>query len=135
MERFRPNVVIKGVRNPFDEDLWDSVYFVENISESGKRLHMNVPFPPCGRCKVPTNDLHTGVLDPNNEPTKTMMEFRSGKDLGFEQRKFRKEVYFGIHMNAPNLSGKDRLQVGDNVIVNSTTALMKKEKNYFSIVK
>lgn len=126
MERFRPNVVVTGVAEPFTEDSWDSVYFLDSTTASNK-LFMNVPFPPCGRCKVPTNDIHTGELDPNNEPTKTMMGFRGGEHLGFEHRKFKKEVYFGIHLNAPSSQGKQELRVGDNVLVNSSSSLKDKE--------
>lgn len=129
MERFRPNVVVKGVKSAFTEDLWDSVEFLSRSAlESDHRLQMNVPFPPCGRCKVPTNDINTGVLDPHNEPTKTMKGFRGGEHLGFEQRKLRKDVYFGIHLNAPVSMGKDYLQVGDRVVVKSTSTLIEKEQ-------
>ena len=135
MERFRPNIIVNGVEKPFIEDLWDSVYFVDSSttsSSSENSLFMSVPFPPCGRCKVPTNDIRTGELDPNNEPTKTMMGFRAGGHLGFEYRKLKKEIYFGIHLNAPSPRGKEDLGVGDRVLVNSSSSLKDKEARYLA---
>ena len=129
MERFRPNVVIRGVESAFAEDNWEAVSFVSPTATAADELLMDVPFPPCGRCKVPTNDLDTGVLDKDNQPTKTMMTFRSGKDLGFKARKLCKDVYFGIHLARPSFEGsKTELRVGDKVIVKSTCSPARREQ-------
>ena len=126
MERFRPNVVVKGVSGAFAEDNWAAVSFVSSSSSGG------VPFPPCGRCKVPTNDLATGELDPSNEPTKTMLTFRGGGHLGFSHRKVKNQVYFGIHLKCPSSGsgGKQVVSVGDRVLVRATADLVEREKQF-----
>ncbi len=126
MERFRPNVVVRGVGTAFAEDTWEAVSFLS--PESTDKLSMDVPFPPCGRCKVPTNDLDTGVLDSGNEPTKTMMTFRSGSHLGFSARKLCAEVYFGVHLARPATEGgKSELRRGDRVVVHGESSLASRE--------
>ena len=135
MERFRPNVVVKGVSSPFAEDMWENISFVSSSGSTASvdeatELCMDVPFPPCGRCKVPTNDLETGVLDAGNQPTKAMMTFRSGSDLGLQQRKLCNQVYFGVHLARPTLldGGKTELRVGDKVLVKSVCNLKRREE-------
>ena len=95
-------------------------------------IDLEVPFPPCGRCKVPTNDLATGELDPSNEPTKTMLTFRGGGHLGFSHRKVKNQVYFGIHLKCPSSGsgGKQVVSVGDRVLVRATADLVEREKQF-----
>ena len=127
MTNFRPNVVVAGEHGgemkPWAEDLWAEVELgflplslpanglnqAPSSSSSGagagagaadKGMRLSVPFPPCARCKVPTNDPERGILHPTNEPTHTMMAFRSGKALGMDTPKLAKLVFFGIHMAA-----------------------------------
>jgi len=70
---------------------------------------------PCDRCKVPTIDPATGLFDENNEPTRTMKSFRSGKALGFTNDKWQERVFFC--MNASNESVEGTISVGDRVDV------------------
>lgn len=108
MENFRPNIIVTADKStmfksltPWVEDSWKAVYFTKS------HVSMKVPFPPCGRCTVPTNNVNTGILDPQGEPSKTMMTFRTGAHLGLthananSQRKLQKNVYFGIHLAMP----------------------------------
>ena len=85
MKNFRPNIVANAF-SPYAEDTWDSVIF-----ESNPPIAMNV-VKPCSRCKMPTVDPSTGVFDPNNEPTRTIKKFRSGRALGFKNEEWAGEV-------------------------------------------
>jgi uncharacterized protein len=85
MKNFRPNIVANAY-SPYAEDAWDSVVF-----ESNPPIAMNV-VKPCSRCKMPTIDPSTGIFDPNNEPTRTIKKFRSGRALGFKNKEWAGEV-------------------------------------------
>eukprot|EP00795_Rhopilema_esculentum_P010211 gene10211-18892_t len=65
MERFRPNIVIKG-GNAFEEDQWN--YLKIGTSEF-RCLHR------CGRCTVPNVDPETGLRD-SKEPLQSLRSFR-----------------------------------------------------------
>ena len=84
-------------------------------------IEVKVPYPPCARCKVPTNDPDTGVLSPTNQPTKVMQVCRSGAALGMTNPKLRKHVFFGIHLaltflgNANGDSGRVEVNCGGAV--------------------
>ena len=86
MENFRPNIVADSF-TAYAEDNWDSIVF-----ESSPFISMKI-VKPCARCKVPTIDPLTGIFDPNNEPTRTIKKFRSGKALGFRNEAWNGEVY------------------------------------------
>jgi hypothetical protein len=112
MERFRPNVVLRGGSDsalaPYAEDMWKRVAFspppaspspsLGNATLAEAPVEVTVPFPPCARCKVPTNDPQTGILSPTNQPTKVMQVHRSGAALGLTHPKLLKQVFFGIHL-------------------------------------
>lgn len=86
MENFRPNIVADSF-TAYAEDNWESIVF-----ESSPFISMKI-VKPCARCKVPTIDPLTGIFDPNNEPTRTIKKFRSGKALGFRNEAWNGEVY------------------------------------------
>jgi len=92
MDRFRPNVVVKGCQ-PFEEDMWKRI----KIGEIEISL-----VKPCARCVVTTIDKVT--LEKSKEPLKTLNKFRKHK-LG---------AIFG--MNAVPLN-EGRLEVGMSVQV------------------
>jgi uncharacterized protein len=85
MANFRPNI-IANTCEAFAEDTWDSLVF-----ESTPPIAMNV-VKPCARCKMPSIDPTNGTFDPNNEPTRTIKKFRSGKALGFQDETWSGEV-------------------------------------------
>ena len=87
MENFRPNIVADSF-GPYAEDNWDSIVF-----ESSPSIPMKI-VKPCARCKIPTIDPLTGIFDPNNEPTRTIKKFRSGKALGFRNQAWNGEVCY-----------------------------------------
>ncbi|GBE77201.1 hypothetical protein SCP_0100730 [Sparassis crispa] len=82
MERFRPNIVLKGAGVPFAEDMW------REIVVSPDRALDPASAPPqqtitlvskCTRCLLPNVDIATGVRDAA-VPFKVLMKFRTGKD-------------------------------------------------------
>ena len=110
MLHFRPNVVVAtGGWAGFAEDTWRRIAF---HGGDDAPLYMNV-VKPCDRCKVPTIDPATGTFDENNEPTRTMATFRSGKALGFQKDKWQDRIFFC--MNASNESNEGTVSVGDRV--------------------
>jgi len=83
--------VIKGVKRGFAEDSWKTIEFVNKarIVKSGEAdknsVRMNV-VKPCSRCKMPSVDVNTGVMDPENRVTKVLKTFRTGEICGFEHK-------------------------------------------------
>jgi uncharacterized protein YcbX len=65
MSRFRPNLVVEG-EAPLAEVEWDALSLV-----SGVRLGLR---KPCKRCKIITQDSHTGEAPVPKEPLKTLVE-------------------------------------------------------------
>lgn len=90
MNRFRPNLVIKGCK-PFEEDSWKRI----RIGDVELAL-----VKPCARCEVTTIDKET--LERSKEPLKTLGKYRKHK-LG---------AIFGVNV-IPLNSGK--LTVGGSV--------------------
>jgi uncharacterized protein len=113
MINFRPNIVCRSGGVAFAEDTWRDIIF--QSPGSGTVIPMSV-VKPCSRCKVPTNDPVTGILDPENQPTRAMQNFRSGSALGLENPKWRKEVFFGQNLDHGS-RGEGQISVGDTVRV------------------
>ncbi|MBK6832156.1 MAG: MOSC domain-containing protein [Flavobacteriales bacterium] len=95
MDRFRPNIVIKG-GSAFQEDGW------KEIRIGSARFAL---VKPCGRCVIPTTDQLTG--ERSKEPTRTLATYR--RRPGTEG-----EVKVDFGMNAMAVSG-DVVHVGDLV--------------------
>jgi hypothetical protein len=72
MNRFRPNVVVKGCE-PFAEDTWKRIRIGEAGAEQGRSVELAV-VKPCARCVVTTIDKDTLVQ--SKEPLKTLNQFR-----------------------------------------------------------
>lgn len=64
MNRFRPNIVIKGL-DAFTER------GIQTLSNSRYQLELR---DPCERCVVPTIDQETGIKNPQHEPFRTLTE-------------------------------------------------------------
>lgn len=88
MERFRPNIVVKGCK-PFEEDTWSKIQFL--ASDRKKIVDINV-VKPCSRCTVPNLDPVTGASDGTAQPTVALKSFRTGKSLSLPNEKWKKEV-------------------------------------------
>ncbi|DAZ92404.1 TPA: hypothetical protein N0F65_003787 [Lagenidium giganteum] len=103
MDRFRPNIVLKGAP-AFADEHWNC--FIIN----GLRFR-NIR--PCARCSMPCVDQLEGVANPAREPQKTLTRLRNGVELGFINGK-ENESYFGSNLivNKPGT-----LHVGDAVKV------------------
>ena len=95
MERFRPNVVIRGAP-AWSEDTWRTVSIGGITCDQAK---------PCARCVVTTTDQSTGVRDADQEPLRTLATFRTIPGLG---------AIFGQNL-VPRGTGQIRL--GDGVCV------------------
>ncbi|MBK8420616.1 MOSC domain-containing protein [Candidatus Villigracilis saccharophilus] len=68
MNRFRPNIVVKGCE-PFAEDTWKRI----RIGDVEMAL-----VKPCPRCVVTTIDKET--LEKSKEPLKTLAAYRNQED-------------------------------------------------------
>ncbi|OOF99132.1 hypothetical protein ASPCADRAFT_394430 [Aspergillus carbonarius ITEM 5010] len=73
VERFRPNIVIKGVV-PWEEDSWKVVRILPDGEGRGKGLELDV-VARCARCQVPNVDPDTAVKNPK-QPWDTLMAYR-----------------------------------------------------------
>jgi len=93
MRRFRPNLVVDGDLQPFEEDGWSRLVVGDVELRFADR---------CGRCVMTTIDPDT--LLTGREPLRTLARHRRGDG----------EVWFGIQM-VPVRPG--RVQVGDPVVV------------------
>lgn len=102
MTRFRPNIVIKGLK-PFEENKISELISVDGTYRLGVRK-------PCKRCKVTTVDQQTGEISDPGEPLRTLafMNTVSGQ----------RGAYFG--QNATLLSGSENIiRTEDQVLAES----------------
>uniref|UniRef100_A0A6V3P1P3 MOSC domain-containing protein n=1 Tax=Lotharella globosa TaxID=91324 RepID=A0A6V3P1P3_9EUKA len=86
MDRFRPNIVVKGVSEPFAEDYWAKIRI-------GDDIHFRVA-KPCSRCSMPTVDQKTGTRNKDNQPTRSMRKFRLFRWV----KSSKADVYFGQNL-------------------------------------
>ncbi|KZT73416.1 hypothetical protein DAEQUDRAFT_703847 [Daedalea quercina L-15889] len=78
IDRFRPNVIIKGAGVPFAEDFWREVTISPSSESSDERHPAEVTFVmKCTRCLLPNVDPDLGVRDAA-VPFKILMKFRTG---------------------------------------------------------
>ena len=82
----RPNIVVRGGK-AFAEDTWGKVTI-------GDEQTLIECVKPCTRCKIPTVDPITGVMNEDNQPIKAMKRLRSGQALKFKREDWRLEVSF-----------------------------------------
>lgn len=94
MNRFRPNLVIRGSA-PFAEDGWKRIRIGEAVLQAAK---------PCGRCQVTTTDQATGEVR-GPEPLATLATYRESPEFG---------VMFGMNYVTAAVGG---VRVGDAVAV------------------
>jgi uncharacterized protein len=73
IERFRPNIVLRGAGKPFSEDKWREIS-IDTGSSKGMRITL---VSRCARCMLPNVDPRTGVRD-TAVPYKVLMKFRTG---------------------------------------------------------
>eukprot|EP00981_Chlorochromonas_danica_P003671 scaffold681_cov173-Ochromonas_danica.AAC.34 len=113
MDRFRPNIVF-GNTKAFAEDGWKKISIE---SGDGNRLVLSI-VKPCARCPIPNIDQQTTISDP--APTIAMKTFRTGAELGYDNPKWKREVFFGQNAVAddqlPSVS-PTKVVVGANVAI------------------
>ena len=98
MNRFRPNIVIKG-EQPFAENDFDTLYAQSGEYSFGIRK-------PCQRCKTTIVDQKTGIVENPKKPLSTLIRMNPFPDL--------KGAFFG--QNATLLNGDGELiSVGDQL--------------------
>lgn len=88
MENFRPNIVV-DCSIPFAEDNWNDIVFRANDDSI---VPMTV-VKPCSRCQIPSLNQQTGEFDADNEPTRSMKLFRTGKYIGYNKEKWKGQVF------------------------------------------
>ncbi|BGO99733.1 MOSC N-terminal beta barrel domain-domain containing protein [Rhodotorula toruloides] len=98
--RFRPNIVIEGLKEAWEEDGWKKVRFAE-----GEEVEVGMK---CGRCQVPSYDPATGVRD--KLLPDAVMKDRVVQPLSAPK------VCFGV-LASPLKKQGGRLKVGDAVTV------------------
>ena len=74
VERFRPNVLIKGTGAPWSEDSWKLVRLIRSDPAHQKALDLDV-VARCARCQVPNVDPDTAEKH-QHEPWDTLMSYR-----------------------------------------------------------
>lgn len=98
MENFRPNIVVKGTKKPWDEDRWTCL-------KIGKKLTMRV-LAPCDRCVLTTVNPKKAERRPDEEPLKTLRKFRIDNNIS------KTAPLFGIFLA---VDVENVIQVGDPV--------------------
>jgi uncharacterized protein YcbX len=67
MNRFRPNIVVRGAAQPYDEDEWRSIRIGDQVFDLVKA---------CARCAITTTDQETAKR--GKEPLRTLATYRQG---------------------------------------------------------
>jgi len=93
INRFRPNIVIRGGLKPYLEDNWQKITIGNVVFHHGES---------CGRCSVTTVDQKSGMV--GKDPLKTLATYRQSKEG---------KVRFGVYLMSSQTSGEVR--VGDEV--------------------
>lgn len=79
IERFRPNIVVRGAGIPFAEDAWQKIYIVSPGSTTKDDSRSFTLVSRCPRCLLPNVDPKTGERDAA-VPYKVISKFRTGVD-------------------------------------------------------
>ena len=118
MRRFRPNIVVKSTPgstlSAWEEDEWLKLNITSSIKSSVIELEC---VKPCTRCKFTTLCPETATF--GEEPLESLGEFRTGKDLGWDQvqKSMKHEVVFGNNAILSSRSIDEWISVGDKVDV------------------
>jgi uncharacterized protein YcbX len=97
MNRFRPNIVVRGAGLPHTEDTWRHI-LVGDVAYAVVK--------PCARCQITTTDQATG--ERGHEPLRILAKYRLSE----------RGVTFGQNLIH---AAKGRIKVGDRVEVLAST--------------
>jgi len=98
MRRFRPNIVVGGVKWPYEEDTW------RMIKVGDDAVFENVKM--CARCRLTTVDPDLGILSENGQPLDALNRYRMlSKEI--------KSPFFGVNLVSRTIGAK--IKVGDKV--------------------
>lgn len=117
MNRFRPNLVIKGTTRPFEEDGWKIIRIGNSTCTTSSTLLLFI-VKGCPRCKQSTTDQITGEVDiRNKEPLTTLGEFRKFGRNG--------DVFFAqnalfVQLSSAKQPNEDTIHVGDMIEIIET---------------
>ncbi len=104
IERFRPNIVLKG----------ESLPAFSEHQQGGRTLHhanyQLLSCDPCQRCIVPNVDIETGIKDPKQQPYKSLVKLNPMPTPP-------KAAAFGQNMLLAQGNGAT-IQVGDELTIN-----------------
>ena len=95
MDRFRPNLVVKGDIEPHAEDSWQRIRIGDAVFTVAK---------PCARCSVPNVNQQTGQR--TTQTSQTLATYRT----------WDKKIWFGQNLIQEN-SGPSQLKRGDTIEV------------------
>jgi len=95
MDRFRPNLVVRGLPNADDERQWADFQIAGQAFRAVRE---------CGRCVVTTIDQATAQKNPATEPLRTLSTYR----------KVGNKIMFGQNVTGP---ANGRVQLGDEVVL------------------
>eukprot|EP00553_Chaetoceros_curvisetus_P000598 CAMPEP_0204618230 /NCGR_PEP_ID=MMETSP0717-20131115/4953_1 /ASSEMBLY_ACC=CAM_ASM_000666 /TAXON_ID=230516 /ORGANISM="Chaetoceros curvisetus" /LENGTH=269 /DNA_ID=CAMNT_0051631927 /DNA_START=57 /DNA_END=866 /DNA_ORIENTATION=- len=111
MSRFRPNIVVKGLREAFEEDTWKAIQIG---GVDGPIFHI---VKGCPRCKQSCTDQLTG--ERFDEPLVTLGEFRALNPKNKEDVYFAQNVVLqpGSGRKSRKISTLNSIAVGDSVRV------------------
>lgn len=101
MRRFRPNIVVSGVKEAHLEDQWNHI----KIGDVEFRLLNN-----CSRCTLTLVDPDTGIRE-DREPLATLRRIRLPED---RDKRYGEAPFFGINLALENRGG---IKLGDAVLV------------------
>jgi hypothetical protein len=117
MSRFRPNIVLQGTKEPFEEDKWKTIRLGKNNDATNSAIVLFI-VKGCPRCKQSTTDQITGEVDVvNREPLVTLADFRKfgrNGDVFFAQNALFTRLSYSKQVK------EDVINVGDSVDIIET---------------
>lgn len=102
---FRPNIVVSGIDEPYDEDRWLNVRVGDEVEF--------ICYKPCTRCVLTTVDPERGEKSNIMEPLKELRSYRLAPE-GKMLDEYKDSPIFGVNLA---LIKGGRIRVGDDVYI------------------